>query len=257
MNEDTNVQDKVLEGQPESDLHTEAKPTEEVTSEDKSRTQEQFEKLTARNRELSEKLKAYEAQQVKESVLDSLKPKAPPVLNQQIQPSQEAGLVDEEGYLNPNVLQRELAEAKKKAQLAEDQARRAAERFERYEETSQIKIAHERFPQLDPNSDKFDRKFYEQTRKELVYQMINGEKDVLKAAAAVSEYYQPKNEEDAKSKVEQEQVAEAKANINAGMRRSASPQVGTYTEMDDNSLVKRVQKGDRLALAERLKRAGY
>lgn len=265
---DTKVQDKPEEGKPQSEVHAEPKPAEEdsLPKDTKPRTKEQFDKLTDSNKVLKEKLDVFEKNEKKESVLDSLKPKAPPVIPTPTgvpptivatpQPVDKPTLVDPEGYVNATVLQTQLSEANQKATAADERARQATARFEKFEETTQIRNAYEKYPQLDPNDDKFDKKFFERTRKELIVQMVNGEKDVLKAATTVSEDYQspaPKEEVREDSK---EDAKEAKTNINAGMNRSASRSPDLSKE-SDGDLVKRTQKGDRDAFAERMKRAGY
>lgn len=265
---DTKVQDNKEEGKPQSELHTEPKPAEEdsLPEDTKPRTKEQFDKLTDSNKVLKEKLDVFEKNEKKESVLDSLKPKTlpvvptptgvPPTIVATPQPVAEPTLVDQEGYVNANVLQAQLSDAQQKATAADDRARQATARFEKFEETTQIRNAYDKYPQLDPNSEKFDKKFFERTRKELIVQMVNGEKDVLKAATTVSEDYTSPAPKEEVREDKKEDAKEAKTNINAGMNRSAS-RSANLTELSEEDLVTRTQKGDRDAFAERMKRAGY
>lgn len=252
--EETNVQDKSLEGKPESDLHTEAKPTEESLPEGvKDRTAEQFEKLKETNRTLKERLEAYEKQTKAESVLDSLKPKKDAQATPTNQPAKR-GLVDESGYVDTNALESSISNAEKKAIEAEKKAMEAQERLAKFEETQQIKTAHEMYPELDPNSSNFDQKFFNLVRNELIGQMMSGEKDVLKAASTVKSYYQPVRVEE-KEAQKAEEAKEQKANINAGQNRSG--RVSNFALAEESELIQATRKGKKGALAERLKRAGY
>jgi len=57
--EDTKVQDNKVDGKPESEMHADSKPAE--GAEPSERTRKEFEKLTQKNKEMAEKLSAYEA----------------------------------------------------------------------------------------------------------------------------------------------------------------------------------------------------
>lgn len=263
--DDTKVQDNKVEGQPQSDMHADSKPTED---ESKTRTAEQFEKLTAKNKELSEKLAAYE-QQNSQSVIDSLKPKAEPPINQSpasgqkfnlpsFNPGKEnnqpdADLVDQEGFVNADVLKKSLSDAQQKALQAEKEARIAREQFVKYEENQQIRAAHEKFPQLDPHNKQFDKTFYDLTRNELIGQMIEGKKDVIAAAEKVAKLYHPANKEDEQKK-QAEEKAEQKMQINAGNKTSTSP---SFKDVTDDDLIRATRSGKKGALAERLRRSNY
>jgi len=261
MNEDTKVQDNNVEGQPQSGVHTDSKPTEDLVPSE--RTGEQFDKLLQRNKDMATKLAAYEAKEQNESVLDSLKPKQAPidqsaptnfVLPQfgKKQVEQDPDLVDPEGYINADVLKKNLSDAQLRAQQAEKEAKATREQFVKYEETQQTKIAHEKYPQLDPHSEKFDRRFYDLTRNELIGQMMQGKKDVLAAAKRVTEYYtapeKKSEEENSKEALEQKQQ------INAGKKTASQP--SEYSGSEDKDLIRATRLGKKGALAERLKRSG-
>lgn len=257
MNEDANVQDKPLEGQPNSELHTETKPAEEggLPPDTKERTKEQFEKLTKANQELSDKLKAFEEKTATQSVFDSLRPTAAPSpinfnATPGIIPANVPELVDESGYVNADVLKNSIESARQRAEKAERDASELKRRFVNFEETQQIKMAHEKHPELDPHSNKFDETFYKLVRNELIGQMMNGEKDVLKAADSVRKFYQPKVVVETPKPDE----ADQKQQINAGKQHSG--QVDTYKEIEDSQLAAATRRGDKKALAERLRRAG-
>jgi hypothetical protein len=261
MTEDTKVQDNNVEGKPESELHAEQKPAEEAKApEKKDRTTEQFEKLTKANQELKAELeKAKQARE--ESVLDSLKPKAMnpdfagiPGLPGNLTPSEKKKLIDESGYLNADVLEQTIAEANKRAEQAEKDAKMARDNFVKYEETQQTKAAHEKYPELDPHSDSFDKDYYDLVKNEVFVQMARGEKDLLKAAAKIKKLYQSKVVEDKKAVVQEDQT-DQKQQINAG--KASSNRSGAYETTDDSDLIRATRKGKKGALAERLKRAGY
>ena len=259
MNEDTNVQDKDLEGKPEPELHTETKPAEETSE----RTREQFEKLTETNRKIAEKLKAYEAREKVDSVLDSLKPKAQqpqapsafdfgqfPVFD----PNQKK-MVDDSGYIDTEVMQSSISEAKERADRAEREARAIKEQFVKYEETQQTRMAHKEYPELNPNNlDKFDPIFYKLVRNELIGQIASGRKDVLAAAESVREYYQPKVEKEPMTNVTQEDQSSEKQVINSGQKKTTKSE---YDKLDDKELIMQTRRGVKGSLAERLRRSGY
>ena len=257
MTEDTKVQDKKQEGKPESELHAEPKPAEKPQAEEmKDRTREQFDKLKESNKSLQEKLRKYEEAEKKQSVLDSLR--QPMETVNPTSSNVEAAaptLVDQEGYVNATLLQQRLTDAETRAREAERKAQEASQRFERYEETKQIQDAHAKYPQLDPHSDKFDQTFYDLTLKELIVQKVNGEKDVVKAADTISKFYRGVEPIEAAQEDKKAEADEAKQNINAGMSRSAS--AAPYADLSDDDLRKKVQRGDRKALQERMSRAGY
>lgn len=264
MNEDTNVQDKEAEGNQQPELHTEQKPNEEaeLPEDANDRTREQFEKLKKTNQEMSNKLRDFENKSNAESVLDSLKPKAAPqapnfdfsLKTPTIEPDEEQ-LIDEQGYVNANVLQKSITDAKNRAEKAEREAQAIKSQFVNYEETQQTKLANEKYPELNPHSDKFDNNFYKLVRNELIGQMANGEKDVVKAAAEVRKYYKGQTESIEKpAEQKQDTQSDEKQQINAGQKRSTQT---SYNDAEESQLITATRLNKKGALAERLKRAGY
>ena len=156
-----------------------------------------------------------------------------------------------------NKLNKALADAQKRAEAAERKAQAAATSFETYTQTEQVSRAHAKHPYLDPNNPQFDRKFYDLTKNELIGQMMNGQKDVMLAADKVAQMYkpQPVQKEEQSQKVKQENN-NSKSQMNAG-RTGSGQIVGTYQSMSNDDLIARQRKGDRNALAERLKRSGF
>lgn len=260
MNDDTNVQDKEVDEQPQSDLHPETNQADEaeLPQDAKDRTQEQFEKLKQSNQELKEKLEKLETSEEAQSVLDSLKPKAMPQMPDLDLPDsekkkEEPRLIDERGYVDGQLLEKNLTQAQKRALEAERRAKEVQEKLVRYEETQQTREAHKEFPQLDPNGKNFDKSFYKLVRNELIGQMVEGKKDLVKAARDVSKIYQPEAKEETPAETEA-QKAEKKEQINSGTR--SAPRGAAYSDLDEQQLAAATRQGKKGALAERLRRAG-
>lgn len=238
--EETNVEEN-----PQVDMPATDKPAEEGLPEDVSeRTKSEFEKLKAHNKELSEKLKSLEPKP--QSVFDSLRPQVPQnfgnLTTQQVSDISQS-FVDNEGYLDQNALSKALKDANDRASRAEAAAQQSRDAIRLFEEREQMRVTHSKFPQLDVNSDKFDPRFYEITRNEMVGQMMRGEQDYLKAAEKAnlimtlpSEVKKP----DQKANLEQ---------INANARSQKGSPV-------DASLLNRVQRDQPGALAELLRQTG-
>lgn len=220
------------------------------------RTKEQFEKLTQNNKDLKEKMDKLQAEK---DVLQSLYPSAQQAqtVNPSLINNTTENLITEDGYVDVNKLNKALADAQKRAEAAERKAQAAATSFETYTQTEQVSRAHAKHPYLDPNNPQFDRKFYDLTKNELIGQMMNGQKDVMLAADKVAQMYkpQPVQKEEQSQKVKQENN-NSKSQMNAG-RTGSGQIVGTYQSMSNDDLIARQRKGDRNALAERLKRSGF
>lgn len=215
------------------------------------RTREEFEKLKKHNQELKEQLER-QSRASTPSVLDSLNPSVPDAkafnnLNQsQVESIQESFTTkgdDGYEYVDVKKLNEALRKADERAKRAEEQAKQAQQQFERFEEKQQTKVAYSEFPQLDPNSDKFDRKFYENVRDKLIAQAYRGEKDLLKAASEVKDLMgEPKAKPEVDKKQTQKQVIASQTSARAG---------------DWDNLVQATRKGQSGAIAERLRRSGY
>jgi len=256
MIDNSKGQDNNEEVQPQSEVPAEQKQVDDsgLPQDASERTREQFEKLKRSNQEMKQKLDSLEENVEVESILDSLKPKKAPAMPDfdfmNDTPKKEEPLVDEKGYIDAKKLEHNLIEAKQKAIAAEKQANALREQFVRYEETQQTRAAYEKHPELNPRSKVFDKKFYNLVKNELIGQMIKGEKDVLKAAATVKNYYKPQVVEEKPNNSK-----EQKQQINAG--RKTAPRGVSYKGADDQALVDATRRGVKGALAERLRRAGY
>lgn len=233
-------------------------PTEEQTTEEtepqlpdgvKERTAEEFEKLKEANKQLKAQLEAQ--QKPTQSVLESLRPadNFPSVSDAQAKEIADQ-VFDEQGYVDPNLLNQKLAEANRIAQEAIKTAQQAQQQLRNFEETQITKELYKQYPQLDPNGEAFDPKFYRQVRNELVGQLTEGKnQDVFQAARVVAEDINTT----VKAKVsEQEDISlRQQASSNLGTSQGASAPV------DHDWLVEQTRKGDKEALAERLARSGY
>lgn len=256
------------EEQPE-ELSTSEEPTEESQEETqenelpedaKERTKREFDKLKAHNAELKRQL---EENQKLPSVLDYpgfdvpninpevrqqyMKPVQPNV--QQFYPNNqpEPQLVDEQGYVNADVLKSQLKraeEARTRAEQAERRAMEASQRVAKFEQDAETKALYQEYPELDPLHESFNRKAYELVRNELTSQIINtGKRDAMSAANKMSEYFRPIQPSNQKVLEQRKQATTVSGN--------QPRQVGTDLE----ELRKRSQN-DPNAVAERLRRLG-
>lgn len=191
------------EEQPEV-LSTSEEPAEELPEDAKERTRREFEKLKQHNKQLAEENKALKGQSPPiPSVLDFLgqMPQVDPGLVQQYaqpaqpqQPELQSELLDDQGYLNADVLQRRLAAveaAQRKAEEAERRALEAQQRIARFEQDAEQKKLYAQFPELDPlNTDLFNQEAYDLVRNELTSQIVQtGSRDALQAAQKMSKYF--------------------------------------------------------------------
>lgn len=252
------MEDKQAQEQAETTapvMPTEEQPAEVTDSTnpdgEKERTAEQFEKLKEHNKQLKERLDQLESAKPKQSVLESLRPadNFPNVSQAQAAELQEE-VVDEQGYVDPTLLNQKLAEANRIAQQAIQTANQAQQQLRNFEETQITKELYKQYPQLNPNGDSFDPKFYRKVRNELVGQLTDGKnQDVFEAAKTVSE--------DSTTQVKV-QVQEQE---DFSLKQQASSTLGTSqgasAPVDHDWLVEETRKGNPEALAERLARGGY
>lgn len=194
------------EEQPEA-LSTSEEPTEGELPEDaKERTKQEFEKLKQHNKQLAEENKKLKGQsQPIPSVLDYLgqmptvdpqlvQKYTQPIQPQQPQPQPQAELLDDQGYLNADVLQKRLAAveaAQRKAEEAERRAIEAQQKIARFEQDAEQRKLYAEYPELDPlNADVFNQEAYDLVRNELTSQIVQtGSRDALQAAKKMSKYF--------------------------------------------------------------------
>lgn len=234
----------------------------ELPEDVKERTRKEFEKLKANNAELKRQLEERQqipsvldyhglnVPEVSQEVRQQYMPQQVPQFNYQ-QPQQniqpEPQLVDDQGYVNADVLQarlKKIEEAERRAQEAERRATEAQQRIAKFEQTSEEKVLYQEYPELDPMSESFNREAYDLVKNELTSQIINtGKRDAISAAQKMSKYFrsqQPAN----KQVIEQRKQA---TTVSGNQPR----QVGT----DLDELRMRSRK-DPNAVAERLRRLG-
>lgn len=196
----------------------------------KERTRKEFEKLKKSNAELKAQL---DQRKNLPSVLDFLSSpqqgvpsevkqqymqpvQLTPVYPQMTPPApqkEEQRLVDEQGYVNADVLQRELDEAKRARQKAEEAERRALEieqRVSRFEIDRETQELYKAYPELDPQSEHFNQDAYELVRNDLTSQLItSGTRDALKSAQKMSRFFRAQPQQQSKTQEVLEQRKQA------------------------------------------------
>lgn len=263
------------ENQQEADDEVKQEDETKLPDDVKERTKQEFEKLKKRNQELKEALKK------QTDVLTSLQPEqiAPPSPPNQFTPyfepiftnkppaqkefpslSQEQinetfdKLVDDQGYVDVNLLKEELRRQQEraryleqKAKEAEELARQAKKTVDDFQRTEYMRKIHQKYPQIDPESPKFDKRMWEAVRNEIIGQWTTqGKEDVEAAAEKWLNILYPNMSKD--------READKKAQINAVSPKPAST---SQSWEDHEALVEATRKGKKGALIERLKRAGY
>lgn len=228
-------------------------PTEEEAQSqpdgEKDRTAEQFAKLTEANKRLKEENEKLKGGTATKSVFESLRPEQnfPNVPEQTAQEIADQ-LFDEQGYLDPGLLNKKLKQAEEIAKQASQAAQTAQQQLRTYEETQKTKELYKEYPQLDPNGDSFDPDFFSRVRNELIGQLMQGKEDPLEAARVVDKAFSQTSNNKA-------QVQEAK-----NLKQQASSDLGTSqgasAPVDHDYLVEETRKGNSNALAERLRRIG-
>lgn len=226
------------------------------------RTKEQFEKLKQHNAELQERLKAMETSKPETSVYDAFRPVETPVtpmpqfsfpgVPQNQVNDAVANLVDENGYLDEKILKETLSDLQKQVRDAKEEAANARKSYEQREESEQVRVTHNKYPQLDPKSPNFNRKFFERVKEKMIVNFINGNRSFLDAADSVAEDFPLQQVEKQDAQKKQDQVRQINA-TGSSAGRSSTP---AKTSPDDEELVRRTRAGDRDALMERLTKAG-
>jgi len=263
VNEQTG-QDKKVEENPQEVMPTSDKPAEEselieeseLSKDSSNRTKEQFEKLKKTNKQLSEKLKKFEKVESK-SVLDDLEPKPPAQYNnltQQKKEEIEKSLVDGQGYVDVALLNQRLEKANDEAARAKQEVAQIRNEMNNFEKNIQVRETHKKYPKLDPESESFDKRFYDLVSNELIGQMMKGKKDFMAAADKVNGLlYKGQENPNVKAKMTNAKKKKEQAEqINATTRSKH----GIYSSADQDQLVAGTMSGKKGALAERLRRAG-
>ena len=258
MSDDTDkAQDtdgKTVEPMPSSEVPAE-QPAAVLPEDSSERTKQEFEKLKAHNAQLAEELSSFK-QAKYSSVLDELRPQ-PQVydnLNQQQVDEVAQGLVDDNGYIDQDLLNKKLSEADSRAKSADERAANAearVERIERAEETKTTREAHTKYPQLDPYSPSFDRRFYDMVKNEMIGQYVQGQNDLIGAADKVNAFLSEGKAEakvaEAESQAKQEVTSQREQ---ASTTAVASGAVPNSTEYDQ--LIEGTRAGDSTSIGKRL-----
>lgn len=223
------------------------------------RTAENFEKLKQSNQELKKQLE----QEKRKNLLESLRPDPQPLpqyqqpqpqaqtnlypaLNQQQVNSVVSRLVDENGYVDPEVLRSEL----NRANLAEERAKRAemiamnaVKRVQDMEESAEMQRVHAAFPDLNPNGDSFNELYFDSVQSEVYRELTTkGTADVMAIAKKYATAFTSKKEDQ----------TSVKKQINA-----ISPKPTPQQSSDDKSdLMRRIRNGEKGVLGAYLKQIG-
>jgi hypothetical protein len=260
MPEEPNGQDIKDKEVPEEVTTTE-QPAE-LDEDVKERTKKNFEELKEHNRQLKEENEALKASQPKQpSALESLVPNemravAPNLSNQQVDDIVK-GLVDENGYLDQALLEntlrtsnQQVAQARAEANQARLEAKQALSQVNKFGQDREVRIAHKKFPVVDPESSKYDPNFFKLVKNELLGAMYEGRKlEFVDACREVSKVYSPtKDDKEVKAKA----VEEYKENVasKSSLNPTGSSRPDIRSSKDD--LVEGTRKGDAASIYERL-----
>jgi hypothetical protein len=167
-----------------------------------------------------------------------------------------AGLVDENGYIDQNLLNRTLLETSQRTQRAEDRAMLAEQRIEKFEETQLVRDVHSKHPQLDPYNKEFNPEFYESVKRETLAQLKKGYQDFQAAADKVAAEFKAKFQE--AQKAQAAKAEEAKKVISQREQAgTVSTSRGKPTSASYEDMVEGSKKGDNLSIGQRLQANGY
>jgi len=259
----------------EEEVKEETKPQEEESKlpeeeqDLKERTKREFEKLKQHNQQLKETVKKYtdvltslSPQEVAppnqftpyfEPILTNTPPQSYPGLSKEQVQETFDNLVDDQGYVDVNLLKEELGKQRERAALLEQRAReaealakQAAKTVDDFQRTNKMKEIHAKYPQIDPESPQFDERMWEAVRNEIIGQWTTTGKEDVEAAA--KKWY------DILYPMAKDKQAEKKAQINA---IPTTPTSTSSNFEDHEALVEATRKNKKGALAERLRRAGY
>lgn len=227
---------------------------EEVNSAQFSeRTAKQIEKLLEKNKELSEKLKRYEVEK-STSLFDMFDSGASKQMSYD-KPVVE-DYTDDFGDVDAKAYNKAMRDQQQKVEQALNIARQTQQELQRRDMERQEREAYAKFPWLDPTSPYKNDDAIELVKAKLVMNYANGvQADLSDVASSVARFVQPTpaQEVDARNTASKE-LSEAKKLANAPVRgtrqTTSSIQSSDLVDLRNRSL-----KGDREALAERLRRA--
>lgn len=257
-------QDKKVEADQEVLSASEQPAVSELPEEAKERTKQEFEKLKAHNKQLAEEVEKLKTQP--QPVLESLSPGLPqpqmdtaevPNLSQKQVDDITKGLIDENGFLDQALLENtlrkadwEVRQAKAEAAKAGQIAKQAMDQVNKYGQDREVRIAHKKFPNVDPDSDTFDPVFYKKVKNELLGAMYEGRKlEFADACAEVAATYQPTGK--AKD-VKAEAINEYKENVAKKSAMNVTGKSRPEVTSSREDLIEGTRRGDATSIAARL-----
>lgn len=232
----------------------------ELPEDAKERTKLEFEKLKEHNRQLAEEVERLSRPQ---PVLDGLRPTAqavqaeyPNLTQKQVNDTIES-LVDDNGYIDEALLKntlnqanQQVAKAQAEAFAARQEAKQALAAVNKYGQDRETRIAHKKFPQVDPESEKYDPEFFRLVRNELVGAMYEGRKlEFVEACRLIDKSYSPKKDD---KQAKAQAVEEYKKSV---AQKSALNPTGSsrpQSQATQSDLVEGTMRGDENAIAARL-----
>jgi len=182
-----------------------------------------------------------------------------------------ANLIDENGYIDANLLITTLKTANEEARKAREAAESANKRADESERTSkksirdfeedrEVRRVHKKYPQIDPKKEEFNEMFWDDVRKEIATAPILRGENVSFMDAADKIWkarYTDKEVEPVKKKDKEVMTkkVDQKKNINASVPSGHFE--GYYSDTDTKELNEATRLRKKGALAERLRRSGH
>lgn len=231
----------------------------ELPEDAKERTKQEFEKLKAHNKELAEEVERLKKPQ--QSALESVIPNgvaavAPNLSSQQVDDIVK-GLVDENGYLDQALLEntlrtanQQVKQAQAEAAQARLEAKQALSTVNKFGQDREVRIAHKKFPNVDPESPKYDPNFFKLVKNELLGAMYEGRKlEFVDACREVSKVYSPKKDT---QEVKAKAVEEYKENVASKSSLNPTGSSRPDNKLSKDDLIEGTRKGDAASIAARL-----
>ena len=264
----------------EPQITTDSVSSDDLTlPEDSSqRTKEQFEKLKtylSKEKQEKEELKKQlsskdEPKRESASIFDELRPNPVPenqapynpqqaVPTPYLNPSQTQNLVqqfvDNDGNVDLNALNKALSDANRMAYEANQRSMAVEQRNAQVRQDDEVREAHSKFPEVDPNSKTFDKNFYEMVRDRMVRNLWEGKgqrfADVVNELKNV---YKPNvNKDDVRREVVQEQAQRQQARNQGPFEQGGAERSADKTQEELRAATRR---GDGKALDARLRALG-
>ena len=213
---------------------------EALPEEASERTKQEFEKL-------QEKLREERARrEYLEVVFQSMQPQKQPEVAPVIDP--ETGLPNEQV----------LTDVQKQAYEANKRAERAEQAVQGYLKEQEDRAVYAKYPELNPASDKHDKKLHAEVRSRLLDSMLNpndygGKELSFMEAVEMVKGITPSAVEAAKKEGAEQAIKEIESKEQASLEATGTPGRRTELATDLEELRKRTRKGDINATIERLK----